>query len=58
MDNLQQIVIQITNSPDVRAILQYGDGFLPDSQTLTKYDDLTEDQKRIWDQFMTMITTK
>lgn len=58
MDKLQQIVIQITNSPDVRAILQYGDGFLPDSQTLIKYDDLTDDQKRIWVQFVNMLSGK
>jgi hypothetical protein len=58
MKNLQQIVIQITNSPEVRSILQYGDDFIPESQTLVKYDDLTREEKVVWDNFINMITSK
>ena len=54
----QQIVVQLTNSPNVRAIVQYGDGFLPDSQSIINYDDLTDDQKVVWNEFINMITPK
>jgi hypothetical protein len=58
MENLQQIVVQITNSPDVRAIVQYGEGFLPDSQILVNYEELTKEEQRVWSQFVTMLSEK
>jgi hypothetical protein len=58
MKDLQQIVVQLTNSPDVRSILQYGNDFLPESQTLVKYDDLNQDERDIWDNFILMLKTK
>lgn len=58
MDNLQQIVVQINNTPDVRSILQYGTNFLPESQILIKYDELSEEEKKIWDNFINMLTNK
>jgi hypothetical protein len=58
MENLQQIVVQITSSPEVRAIIQYGEGFLPNSQNLINYNDLNNDEKIIWDNFVNMIKDK
>lgn len=58
MDNLQQIVVQLTNSPDIRSILQYGNSFLPESQNLIKYEDLSPEEKEIWDNFIEMLKNK
>jgi len=54
---LQQIIIQISNVDEKRSIAQYGEGFLPDEQIFTYYDSLTEENKRIWDTFVAMITS-
>lgn len=58
MDNLQQIVLQETTAPFVRALAQYGTGFIPETQIEVIYDDLTQAEKKIWDAFVTMIKTK
>lgn len=58
MDNLQQIVIQETTAPFVRALAQYGTEFIPETQVEVVYDDLTASEKETWDAFVEMIKTK
>ena len=58
MENLQQIVVQITTNHEVRSIAQYGIDFLPSSQVFIKYDELNENEKTIWDNFVNMIKDK
>ena len=58
MENLQQIVVQETTSPFVRALAQYGTGFIPETQVEVKYDDLNDQEKLIWDTFVNMIKSK
>jgi hypothetical protein len=58
MDNLQQIVIQETTAPFVRALAQYGTGFIPETQIEVIYNDLNDQDKATWDAFVTMIKTK
>lgn len=58
MDNLQQIVVQETTAPYKRALAQYGTGFIPESQVEVIYDDLTAQEKAVYDAFVNMIKTK
>ena len=58
MENLQQIVVQETTAPYVRALAQYGTSFMPETQIEVIYSELTEEEKAIWDAFITMIKTK
>lgn len=58
MDNLQQIVIQETTAPFVRALAQYGTGFIPEQQVEVVYDELDEQDKATWDAFVAMIKSK
>ena len=58
MENLQQIVVQETTSTYVRALAQYGTSIMPDSQVEVIYSELTEEEKGVWDAFVTMIKTK
>lgn len=58
MDNLQQIVLQETTAPYVRALAQYGTGFIPETQVEVIYSELSEEEKAIWDTFVTMIKSK
>lgn len=58
MDNLQQIVVQETTAPFVRALAQYGTGFIPETQIEVVYDELNAQEKAIWDAFVTMIKSK
>jgi len=58
MENLQQIVLQETTAPFVRALAQYGTGFIPDTQVEIVYDDLDEQDKATWDAFVAMIKSK
>lgn len=58
MDNLQQIVLQETTAPYVRALAQYGTGLMPETQVEVVYDDLTASEKAKWDAFVEMIKTK
>lgn len=58
MENLQQIVVQETTAPYVRALAQYGTEFMPESQVEIIYSDLSEADKTIWDAFVTMIKSK
>jgi hypothetical protein len=58
MENLQQIVLQETTASFVRALAQYGNDFMPESQVEIIYSELTEEEKAIWDAFVTMIKSK
>jgi hypothetical protein len=58
MENLQQIVIQETTAPYVRALAQYGNGFIPENQVEIIYSELSEDEKLVWDNFILMIKSK
>ena len=58
MENLQQIVLQETTAPFVRALAQYGTSFLPETQVEVIYSELTDNEKAIWDAFVDMIKTK
>ena len=58
MENLQQIVVQETTAPYVRALAQYGTAFMPETQVEVIYSELTEEEQVIWDAFVTMIKTK
>lgn len=52
-----QIVVQLTTAPMVRALVQSGDQFQPD-QVEIHYDDLTAGEKVIWDDFVAMLEAK
>ena len=56
--NIQQIVVQITSAPIVRALTQYGSGLLPSSQQEITYDSLNDEEKAIWDSFVNMLNSK
>lgn len=58
MDNLQQIVVQETTAPFVRALAQYGNDMMPETQVEVVYDELNAQDKAIWDAFVTMIKSK
>ena len=58
MEPLQQIVLQETTAPFVRALAQYGTSFMPETQIEIVYSELTTDEKAIWDAFVTMIKSK
>jgi len=58
MENLQQIVIQETTAPYVRALSQYGNDLIPENQIEIIYSELNEDEKLIWDNFILMIKSK
>ncbi len=58
MDNLQQIVLQETTAPYVRALAQYGTGFIPETQVEVIYSELSDEEKATWDAFVTMIKSK
>jgi hypothetical protein len=58
MENLQQIVVQETTAPYVRALAQYGTSFMPETQVEVIYSELSVEDQAIWDAFVTMIKTK
>jgi hypothetical protein len=58
MENLQQIVVQETTAPYVRALAQYGTSFMPETQIEVIYSELSVEDQAIWDAFVTMIKTK
>jgi hypothetical protein len=58
MENLQQIVVQETTAPYVRALAQYGAEFMPASQVEVIYSDLSEAEQAIWDAFVELIKSK
>ena len=58
MENLQQIVLQETTAPFVRALAQYGTSFMPENQIEIIYSELSKEEKAIWDSFVAMIKSK
>ena len=58
MENLQQIVLQETTAPFVRALAQYGTGFMPESQVEVIYSELSVEEQAIWDTFVELIKSK
>lgn len=58
MENLQQIVLQETTATYVRALAQYGTDLMPENQIEVIYSELSEEDKAIWDAFVTMIKSK
>jgi hypothetical protein len=58
MENLQQIVLQETTAPFVRALAQYGTDIMPEKQVEVIYSELSEEEKATWDAFVTMIKSK
>jgi hypothetical protein len=58
MENLQQIVVQETTAPYVRALAQYGTSFMPETQIEVIYSELSVEERAIWDAFITMIKSK
>lgn len=58
MENLQQIVVQITTAPYERSLAQYGNSFMPENQIEVIYSELSEEEKTIWDTFVIMIKSK
>lgn len=58
MENLQQIVVQETTAPFLRALAQYGTGLMPETQVEVIYSELTKEEKIIWDNFVEMIKLK
>jgi len=58
MEDLQQIVVQITTAPIVRALAQYGSELRTGEQKEIIYDDLSESEKKTFDEFLEMIKSK
>jgi len=58
MENLQQIVVQETSAPYVRALAQYGTAFMPENQVEVVYSELSTEDKAVWNAFVTMIKSK
>jgi hypothetical protein len=58
MENLQQVVVQLTTAPYERSLAQYGEGFMPEKQTEIIYSELDEQDKAVWDAFVAMIKSK
>ena len=58
MDNLQQIVVQLTTSEYKRSLAQYGESIIPDNQIEIVYSNLSQEDKKIWDDFVLMIKSK
>lgn len=58
MENLQQIVVQITTAPIVRALAQYGTDLMPSEQKEIVYSELSESEKLVFDAFVEMIKAK
>jgi hypothetical protein len=56
MDKIYQVVVQQKSSATVRAIVQYdADGT---NQKVISYDSLTDEEKKQWDSFLTMLSSK
>lgn len=58
MEPLQQIVLQETTAPFIRALAQYGTNFMPETQIEIIYSELSAEEQSIWDAFVTMIKSK
>jgi hypothetical protein len=58
MENLQQVVVQLTTAPYERSLAQYGEELMPKTQTEIIYSELDEQDKAVWDAFIVMIKSK
>lgn len=58
MENLQQIVVQLTTAPYERALAQYGTDIMPQEQIEIIYSELSAEEKVIFDSFIEMIKGK
>jgi hypothetical protein len=58
MENLQQVVVQLTTAPYERALAQYGTDIMPQEQKEIIYSELSVKEQAIWDAFVTMIKSK
>jgi hypothetical protein len=58
MENLQQVVVQLTTAPMVRALAQYGDDLIPTAQKEVIYSELSDEEKAVWNAFIEMILSK
>jgi len=58
MDTLQQIIVQETTASEKRSLAQYGSGIIPDRQVEVIYDDLTVEEKAVYDAFIELIKSK
>jgi hypothetical protein len=58
MENLQQVVVQLTTAPYERSLVQYGEEFMPKKQTEIIYSELDEQDKAVWDAFIVLIKSK
>lgn len=60
-DNIRQIVVQITSSRKVRGIVQYEmdeeTDELPE-QKIINFEDLTNQEKEVWDSFVNLLKNK
>lgn len=58
MDNLQQIVVQLTTAPMTRALAQYGTDFIPSRQNEIIYEELKENEQKLFDDFVELVKSK
>ena len=58
MNTLQQIVVQETTAPFKRALAQFGEGMIPETQKEIVYSELTTEEQTIYDDFINMIKSK
>jgi len=60
MENVNQIVVQLTEiaCPIVRALAQYGTDIYQPQQVEIIYEQLTNEEKIIWEKFIHMIESK
>lgn len=58
MENLQQIVVQLTTAPYERALAQYGTDIMPQEQKEIIYSELSDRDKAVFDAFIEMIKSK
>jgi hypothetical protein len=58
MNTLQQIVVQETTAPFKRALAQFGEGMMPETQKEIVYSELTTEEQTIYDDFINMIKSK
>lgn len=58
MENLQQVVVQLTTAPYERSLAQYGEELMPKTQTEIIYSELDEQDKAVWNAFIAMIKSK
>ena len=48
----------VTTAPYERSLTQYGEELMPKTQTEIIYSELDEQDKAVWDAFVTMVKSK